>query len=148
LAEYYRQLDREMQRNYESHLKLAYSPEQEKMAKLTSIESKNHEDFLRRQAKNDDCGNLHRLRNNQIMIDENDKMRKKKEYERELERMKMLEDDIQAKGENNAFQIGHEVDMEEQQRKKNLYKQMLLYQQAMNEHNKHNFGKMTYAGKE
>ena len=38
-------------------------------------------------------------------------------------------------------------DLEADRQKKNLYKQTLLYQQAMNEHNKHNFGKMTYAGK-
>jgi hypothetical protein len=126
---------------------MAYDPEQQKLARMAGIEDKNHENYLRKQAQSDDHGLMDRMKNNQIMIDENDKMRKKKEYDEELERMKKVEDDINAKGEMNAFQIGQEVDLEEMNRKKNLYKQMLLYQQAMNEHNKNSFGKMTYAGR-
>lgn len=146
LAEYFRQLQDQMQNNYDTHRKLAYDPEMEKLSRLASIENKNHSDFLRKQAQNDDNGMLNRLKNNQVLVAENDKMLKKKEYDRELERMKQIEDDIVAKGELNAFKIGQEASAEEEKRKKNLYKQTLLYQQAMSEHNKHNFGKMTYAG--
>ena len=58
-----------------------------------------------------------------------------------------MEEDNYAQGEKNAFMIGQEADLEADKMRKNLYKQTLLYQQAMNEHNKNNFGKMTYAGK-
>jgi len=147
LAEYYRQLDAQMKGNYEAHQKMAYLPQQEKLAKLNGIEDKNQRDFLKRQAQGDDASNLNRLKNNQILVAENDKMLKKKKFDEELERMKRAEDELNAKGQNTAFQIGKELDLEEEKERKNIYKQTLLYQQAMNEHNKHNFGKMTFAEK-
>ena len=99
LAEYYRQLDNQMKDNYNMHYKLAYSPLQDRLSKLQGIEAKNEQEFLRKQAHDDEHGHLNRLKNNQILIAENDKMLKKREYERELERMKKAEDDIHAKGE-------------------------------------------------
>uniref|UniRef100_A0A7S3N2P5 Uncharacterized protein n=2 Tax=Euplotes harpa TaxID=151035 RepID=A0A7S3N2P5_9SPIT len=147
LAEYYRQLDGQMKSNLDTHKKLVYDPEQEKLAKLRSIQDRNEEEFLRKQAKGDDFGVIDRLKNNQLIYAENDKMLKNKQYMKDLEKMKQLEDGINAQGERNAFQIGTEVDLEVERQKKNLYKQTLLYQQAMNEHNKHNFGKMTDAEK-
>ena len=132
LAEYYRQLDAQMKENYDAHLKLAYSPEQQKLAKLRGIENKNHDEMLKKQSQNDDNDHLNRMKNNQILVDENDKMRKKKEFDKQLERMKDMEDDMKAKGELDAYRIGQELDLEEQRRKKYLYKQTLLYQQAMN----------------
>ena len=135
-----------MKDNLDTHIKMAYNPEQERLAKLNDIEDKNHQDYLNRLAKNDDASLLNRMKNNQILVAENDKMLKKREYERQLAKMKDLEDGINAQGENGAFQIGKEVDLEDERQRKNLYKQTLLYQQAMNEHNRHNFGKMTYTG--
>lgn len=132
LAEYYRQLDSNMKENYEAHQKLAYNPSQDRLARLNMIENKNREDFLKKQAQNDDNSYVNVLKNNQILVAENDKMLKNKEYGRELERMKEAEDNLLAQGEKNAFQIGLEMDLEEENRKKNLYKQTLLYQQAMN----------------
>lgn len=136
-----------MKGNYDVNYKMAYSPQQQRLDKLNSIEDKDHEAFLRKQAQNDDHSYLNRLKNNQILIDENDKMRKKKEFDLEIERMKKYEEDMIAKGEQNAFRMGQEANFEDENMRKNLYRQTLLYQQAMNEHNKHNFGKMTYAGK-
>lgn len=132
LAEYYRQLDAKMKENFDAHQKLAYNPGQDKLARLTRIEDKNHEDFLKKQAQNEDNTYLNRLKNNQILVAENDKMKKNKEYQQELERMKMMEDDLIAKGEKNAYQLGQEMSLEEENKKKNLYRQTLLYQQAMN----------------
>lgn len=88
LAEYYRQLDNQMKGNYDVNYKMAYSPQQQRLDKLNSIEDKDHEAFLRKQAQNDDHSYLNRLKNNQILIDENDKMRKKKEFDLEIEKMK------------------------------------------------------------
>lgn len=132
LAEYYRQLDAQMKGNFEAHQKMAYLPQQEKLAKLDGIEDKNHRDFLKRQAQNDDTSNLNRLKNNQILVAENDMMLKKKKFDEELERMKRIDDELKAKGQNTAFQIGKEIDHEEEKERKNIYRQTLLYQQAMN----------------
>jgi hypothetical protein len=131
-----------MKGNYDANYKMVYSPQQQKLAKLQSDEDKANEIFLRKQAQHDDLSYLNRLKNNQILIDENDKMRKKKEYDIELERINYMHD----KGRNDGLNIGHETSLEELKMQQNLYKQTLLYQHAMNEHNKHNFGKMTYAG--
>jgi hypothetical protein len=142
VAEYNRQLDNQMKGNYDANYRMVYSLQQQKLAKLQSDEDKGNEKFLRKQAQNDDLSYINRLKNNQILIDENDKMRKKKEYDIELERIKNMHD----KEENGGLNIGHEASLEELKMQQYLYKQTLLNQHAMNEHNKHNFGKMTYAG--
>lgn len=147
LAEYYRQLENQMNGNVDMHLKQVLSPEQERLNKLRNTEDKNYQDYLRKQAQGDENGQLNRLKHKQLWKEENDKMLKSKQYQQELDRMEQLEEDMKARNERNAFQIGKEVDLEEQKRKQDLYKQTLLYQQAMNQHNKHNFGKMTFAGK-
>lgn len=132
LAEYYRQLNAQMKGNFDTHQKMAYLPHQEKLAKLNGIEDKNHMDFLKKQAQDDDNSHLNRMKNNQILVAENDKMLKKREFDRELERMKQVEEDLRAKGQNNAYMFGKELNEEEEKEKKNIYKQTLLYQQAMN----------------
>lgn len=131
LAEYYRQLDNQMKGNFDTHQKMAYQPELEKKAMLNGIEDKNHMNFLRKQALDDDNSHLNRIKNNQILVAENDKMLKKKQFDDELARMKQIEDDLKSKGQNNAYQIGKEIDHEEERERKNLYRQTLLYQQAM-----------------
>ena len=136
-----------MQDNVDMHNKMVYSPEKEKLNKLMKIQDRDHENYLRRLAQGDDHGFINKLKNNQILVAENDKlMKKNRQYMKELDDLKQKEDDINAQGEKNAFQIGREADYETDRQKKNLYKQTLLYQQAMNEHNRHNFGKMTDAG--
>jgi len=147
LAEYYRQLDNQMQGNLDIHSKMVLSPYKETMMKREMVENKDYDEFLRRQDKRYDNDHLNGLKNNQALIDENAKLLKNREYEREIERINIKEDDLHAQGEKNAFMFGKEADLEEERQKKNLYKQTLLYQQAMNEHHKNNFGKMTYAGK-
>ena len=136
-----------MQDNNDMHMKMVYSPEKEKLNKLMEIQDKDHENFIRKQAQGDDNGYINRLKNNQLLVAENDKLMKNRKYMKELDDLKQREDDIAAQGEKNAFQFGRDADLETERQKKNLYKQTLLYQQAMNEHNRHNFGKMTEAGK-
>ena len=117
LAEYYRQLDNYNQTNADMHNKMVLSPFNEKMKKRDMIEGKDHEDFLRRQAQRYDNEGLNNLKSNQDFIDENDKMRKKRQMDRELEKMKQREEDIIAQGEKNAMNIGKEMDLEEERRK-------------------------------
>jgi hypothetical protein len=59
-----------MKGNYDVNYKMAYSPQQQRLDKLNSIEDKDHEAFLRKQAQNDDHSYLNRLKNNQILIEE------------------------------------------------------------------------------
>ena len=110
------------------------------------IQDRDHENYLRKLAHADDHGFICKFMNNLILVAENDKHMKNRQYMKEPDDLKQKEDDILAHGEKNAFQIGREADFETDRQKKNLYKQTLLYQQAMNEHNRHNFGKMADAG--
>lgn len=145
-GEYWRELDGYLQTNADMHTKMVLDPYKNRLKMLNDIEDKNQNDYLRKQNQRYDNDNLNTLKHNQEFLDENDRLLKERQFQRELEAMKIKEDDMYAKGEKHAMDIGKDMDYEEDRIRKNLYKQTLLYQQAMNQHNKHNFGKMTYAG--
>ena len=128
------------------HQKMVLSPQNAKQNERDNIEDRDRENFLRRQALRYDTDNMHNQKSNQEFLDENDALMKKRQFDKEIELMKQKEEDIMAQGEKDAMNMEKQANLEDIQNKKNLYKQTLLYQQAMNNHNKHNFGKMTYAG--
>lgn len=143
LAEYFRQLNQHQDQKYKDYLNNVTVPDNMKMAERLMREERERQEKLRIYDKDQADRNEKSSMVNNGFVEANQILQQKRGHQ--INSQKAV-DQAEANMANQMQRIDQEMynqDQKDLHDKKNIYKQTLLYQQAMKDKAQHNFGKMT-----